>query len=41
MKDFSYPKSLTSLSPDVLEHIPIDQHKELFSCFEENMNEKS
>ena len=42
MKDFSYLQKFDFIVlPDVLEHIPIDQHKELFSCFEENMNEKS
>ena len=35
MKDFSYSQKFDFIVlPDVLEHIPIDQHKELFSCFD-------
>jgi len=42
MSDFSYTKKFDVIvMPDVLEHIPVEQHKSLFACFEKNMHENS
>jgi len=42
MKDFNYPKKFDFIVlPDVLEHIPIEQHPDLFSTLSRHMHEKS
>ncbi len=42
MKDFEYPKKFDFIVfPDVLEHIPVEQHKDLFAISNRHMHEKS
>ncbi len=42
MKDFSYPKKFDFIVlPDVLEHIPIEQHKDLFEVICKHMHHES
>ncbi len=42
MLDFSYPTAFDFvILPDVLEHIPIEQHLQLFSCINKHIHDQS